>query len=122
MDRTMTIQGYKAVEFILDGDEEKNERVSVWLTDQIRVRWGVLQDAWHTAGASQFENEVPIEMVINNSSFPLLIEVICYENVIYSAEAVHVESTLRYRKITELPPHVMVFGFTDLLIIIISQY
>src|SRR5690625_5185060 len=119
--RTRTIQGYKAVEFILDGDEEKNEKVSVWLTDQIRVRWGVLQDAWHTAGASQFENEVPIEMVINNSSFPLLIEVIRDENVIYRAEAVHVESPLRNRKITELPPHVKVIGFTDLMMNIFRQ-
>lgn len=119
--RTRTIQGYEAVEFILDGDEEKNEKVSVWLTDQIRVRWGVLQDAWHTAGASQFENEVPIEMVMNNSSFPLLIEVIRDENVIYRAEAVHVESPLRNRKITELPPHIKVIGFTDLMMNIFRQ-
>lgn len=120
--RTQTIQGYEAVEFILDGKEEENEKISVWLTDQIRVRWGVLQEAWHTAGASRFENEVPIEMVMNNSSFPLLIEVSRDENVIYRAEAVSVESPLRNnRNITELPPHIKVIGFTDLMMNIFRQ-
>lgn len=117
--RTQTIQGYEVVEFVLDGNE--GEKISVWLTDQIKVRWGVLQEAWNTVGASQFENEVPIEMVMNNNSFPLLIEVARNDHTIYRAEAVRVETPLRNRNITEVPAHIQLIGFTDLMMNMFRQ-
>lgn len=117
--RTHTIQGYEVIEFVLDGEED--EKISVWLTDQIKVRWGVLQEAWYTVGASQFENEVPLEMVMNNNSFPLLIEVNRNDHVIYRAEAVQVETPIRGRDITAVPAHIQLIGFTDLMMNIFRQ-
>src|SRR5690625_3140742 len=43
--RRRTIQGYKAFNFLLEGEEETNERASVCLTDQFRFSWGFLKDA-----------------------------------------------------------------------------
>jgi len=55
---TRIIHGYEAKEFVLIRDD-KNERISVWLTDGIRVNWGLLREAWYATGARQFDEEIP---------------------------------------------------------------
>lgn len=112
--RTREMHGYSSHEFILTGDKE-NEYVSVWLTDNIKVDWGLLLEAWYSTGAMQFENEIPIEMIMNSNSFPLLIEVIRDNNVVYRAESISVTSPLSSADATRLPADIKLIGLTDLM-------
>lgn len=108
------IRGYTAYEFILKGDSP-GERTSVWLTDQIKVNWGLLLDAWYTTGSTQFDHEIPIEMVMNHNSFPLLVEVYQDDQIVMRTEAMSVNDRNFDRSKTELSSDLRVIGLTDLM-------
>ncbi len=116
---TRTIHGYTASEFVLQQKEE-NRSVSIWLTDEIKVNWGLLDEAWNTTGQKQLEEEIPIELIMNKNSFPLLIE--AFEDnqrvLIASAESV---SRRVDRSKTELDSGTKLLGFGDLMMKMFRQ-
>lgn len=112
--RSKAILGKPAYEFILKGEQE-GETISVWLTDQIKVNWGLLLDAWYSTGSNQFDHEIPIEMVMNSNSFPLLVEVDRNGDTIFRAEAVTENSRNFNRSKTELSTDMKLLGITDLM-------
>jgi len=111
---TKDIHGYQSVEFELDGDRE-DEVISVWLTDQIKVDWGLLLDAWTSVGASQFDQEIPIELLMNANSFPLLVEVNRGGRVIYRAESISISSPLTDLSQVNVPQSLKLLGLSDLM-------
>lgn len=115
-----TIHGYSAQQFILKG-ERVNEYVSVWLTDEINVDWGLLEDAWYAIGSKQLDQEVPIEIVMNNQSFPLLVESFVNEQVVLRAESVSVDEDSFDKTKTILSPELKLIGLTDLMMNMFRQ-
>ena len=114
------IHGYNAQQFILKGEREE-EYVSVWLTDEIIVDWGLLSDAWYAIGSKQIDQEVPIEIVMNNQSFPLLVESYMNEQVVFKAESVSVDENTFDRSKTSLSPGLKLIGLTDLMMNMFRQ-
>lgn len=112
--RTQNLHGYETYEFTLEGDNE-DEYVSVWLTDEIKVHWGLLLEAWYSTGAMQFEEEIPIEMIMNSNSFPLLVEVYRDNELVYKAESISVETPLQNSSKTSVPEGIKLIGLTDLM-------
>ncbi len=108
------IHGYASYEFRLKGDAE-GEYISVWLTDRIKVDWGVLLDAWYSTGAIQFDHEIPVEMVMNSNSFPLLIEVFRNDSKVMKAEALSVNRSGFDRSKTSIPPDFKLLGLADMM-------
>lgn len=111
---TKEIHGYRSIEFELDGERE-GEVISVWLTDQIKVDWGLLLDAWSSVGATQFNQEIPIEILMNANSFPLLVEVNRGGRVIYRAESTRVSSPLADLSRVNVSPGLKLLGLSDLM-------
>jgi hypothetical protein len=111
---TKEIHGYSSVEFELDGERE-GEVISVWLTDKIKVDWGLLLDAWSSVGASQFDQEIPIEILMNANSFPLLVEVKRAGQVVYRAESTSVSSPLNDLSLVNVPESLKLLGLSDLM-------
>lgn len=114
------IHGYNTQQFILKGEQE-GEYVSVWLTDEIIVDWGLLSDAWYAIGSKQVEQEVPIEIVMNNQSFPLLVESYVNDRIVYMAESVSVDEATFDRTKTNLSPGLKLIGLTDLMMNMFRQ-
>lgn len=114
------IHGYEAKEFVLIRDG-KNERISVWLTDGIRVNWGLLREAWYSTGARQFDEEIPAELIMNSNSFPLLIEVFQDDTVNYRVESVSVKTSDFDINKTEIAPDTELLGLSDLMMNMIRQ-
>lgn len=114
------ILGYNAHLFLLKGNKE-GEYASIWLSDEITVDWGLLADAWYAIGSKQLDQEVPIEIVMNNRSFPLLIE--AYENnqLVFKAESVSIDEDTFDRSKTRLSPDLKVIGLTDLMMNMFRQ-
>lgn len=114
------ILGYNSHQFVLKGNTE-GEYASVWLTEEITVDWGLLSDAWYAIGSKQLDEEVPIEIVMNNQSFPLLIE--AYENnkLVFKAESVSVDENTFDRSKTRLSSDLKVIGLTDLMMNMFRQ-
>lgn len=108
------IHGYRAQQFILNGDKP-DEYVSIWLTNQIKVNWGLLLDAWNSTGKQQFDNEIPIEIVMNKTSFPLLIEVYRENEIVYLAESVSINTNQLDRSKVEISSDMKLLSFTDLM-------
>lgn len=111
---TKEIHGYRAIEFELDGERD-DEVISVWLTDQIKVDWGLLLDAWTSVGATQFDQEIPIEILMNSNSFPLLVEVNRGGRVVYRAESTSVSSPLADLSQVNVPSDLKLLGLSDLM-------
>lgn len=117
---TREIRGYETSEFVLKGDNE-HEYVSVWLTDKIKVNWGLLLDAWYDAGAGQFEQDIPIEMVMNTNSFPLLVEAYKNGSAVMRATATSVETGNVDRSKTELPSGMKLLGLSEIMMNMFMQ-
>lgn len=112
--RTQQIQGYTTQQFLMRGDGD-GEVISVWLTDQIKINWGLLQEVWYSMGTTRFENEIPIEIVMNNTSFPLLVEVFVEDQLKFSASTTMVDNTNFDRSKTEVPSGYKLLSFSDLM-------
>ena len=117
---TRVIHGYESKEFVLLRDGV-NERISVWLTEGIRVNWGLLEETWHTTGARQLDEEIPVELIMNRNSFPLLIEVFSGENVNYRVESVSVKTSDFNVNKTETSSDTEILGLSDLMMNMIRQ-
>jgi hypothetical protein len=111
---TKEIHGYQTIEFELDGNRD-GEVVSVWLTEQIKVDWGLLLEAWSSVGAPQFDQEIPIEILMNANSFPLLVEVNRGGRVVYRAESTSVSSPLSDLSQVNVPQSLELLGISDLM-------
>lgn len=117
---TRSIAGYTVSEFVLKGDRE-GEDISVWLTDEIKVDWGLLNEAWHTTGTKQVGDDIPIELVMNRNSFPLLIEVHRNEQVVLRVESERVHRGRTDPSKMELASDVKLLGFTDVMMNMFRQ-
>ena len=111
---TKEIHGYRAQQFILNGDTP-DEYISIWLTDQIKVNWGLLLEAWNSTGKKQFDNEIPIEIVMNKTSFPLMIEVYRENEIVFLAESVSINTDQFDRSKVEISSDMKLLSFTDLM-------
>jgi len=114
------IHGYNTQQFIVKGETD-NEYVSVWLTNEINVDWGLLSDAWYAIGSKQLDREVPIEVVMNNQSFPLLVESFVNEQVVFKAESVSIDEDTFDRTKTTLSPALKLIGLTELMMNMFRQ-
>lgn len=119
-DNKREISGYTVTEFRMKGDRD-DEYISVWLTDEIKVNWGLLDEAWQTTGKSRVGDVIPIELVMNRNSFPLLVESWRDGEVIFRAESVKVEPEVRDRRKTRISSDVRLLGIADLMMNMFRQ-
>lgn len=118
--RKKNILGYNAEEFVLKGSGE-GEYATVWLTEKIRVKWGLLSDAWYAIGSKQVDEAVPIEIVMNERSFPLLVEGYEKNKLVFKAEAVSVNDDTFDRSKTKLSSNLKVIGLTEVMMNMFRQ-
>lgn len=71
--RTQSIHGFRAEEIRVNS-EEPGRFVSVWLTREIRVEWGLLEQVWRDSMSEIIDVDLPMELFMNRNSFPLLVE------------------------------------------------
>lgn len=117
---TRTIQGYEVKEFVLT-DVEADGYASVWLTDQIKINWGLLQETWDDVGSKQSDSDLPIEMIMNRNSFPLLIEGFKEGKRVFKVESTSVNTGSFDRSVTEIPSGITLLGFSDMMMNMFRQ-
>jgi len=113
------LSGYDSEEFIVDGND--GESISVWLTEQIKIDWGLLNEVWHSTGTGLFGDDVPLELVMNNNSFPMLIEFRKNGEVKAQASVSSVSTSYFNKNILEIPPNAEMMGLTDLMMNMFRQ-
>lgn len=96
-------------------DPEGNSYISVWLTDEIKVNWGILQETWSNSTSMLVQSDLPIEVFMNRNSFPLLIEYYKDDNLNAVAEAVKISKSAVDKDYLEIPADMQLLGFNELI-------
>lgn len=111
---TKTLHGYTLREFHLKTDQPGNYS-SIWLTEGIKVNWGLLSDFWYQAGQDFSESELPVELIMNRNSFPLVVEIYQGNQLVFQAAASEVNTGSFDRSVLELSDNTRLLGLTDLM-------
>jgi hypothetical protein len=111
---TKTIAGHRT-EQIKVFEEDSENYVSVWLTDEIKVNWGILENSWHHSLSKVVEMDLPIEVFMNRQSFPLQMEFYRNNTLETVVEATRVNRRSIDRRLVEIPEGVKLLGITDLM-------
>lgn len=112
--RTDRIRDYD-VEEVRVHEEEPGNYISVWLTSEIKINWGILQEMWHSTLAGLAPTNLPVQLFMNRNSFPLRIEYYQGGRQTALAEAVSVRAGRVERKKLEIPEGTSQIGFADLM-------
>lgn len=113
-DETRDISGY-TVQLLKVHHPEDESYIAVWLTDEIKVNWGVLQETWSNSTSMMVQSDLPIEVFMNRNSFPLLIEYYKGGKLNAVAEAVKVTNSGVDKSMFEIPSDMRLLGFNELI-------
>jgi len=111
---TKNILGYNT-EQIKVYQQDSNSYISVWLTEDIKINWGILQDTWHLSMAGFVDIDLPIEVFMNRNSFPLMIEYYEDGHLATLVEATRINRGRVDQEVVEIPGGVKMMGITELM-------
>lgn len=117
---TKSLHGYQLQEFILKTDQPGNYS-SIWLTDSIKMNWGLLSEFWYHAGKDLTESELPVELIMNKNSFPLVIEIYSGNQLVFQAVAKKIEKGLTEQSKFEISDNTKMLGFGELMMNMFRQ-
>lgn len=117
---TKSLHGYTLNEFVLKTDQPGNYS-SIWLTDSIKMNWGLLFDFWYHAGKEFSESDLPVELIMNNNSFPLVIEIYSGNQLVFQAAAKNVDEGLAEPSKLEISDNTKMLGFGELMMNMLRQ-
>ncbi len=108
------ISGHRTEQFKVY-EEDTNNYISVWLTDEVKVNWGILEETWHQSMSKLVDMDLPIEMIMNRNSFPLKIEYYKDNRLETVVEAVRVQRRPIDQALVDVPEGVKMMGIADLM-------
>lgn len=106
--------GYEVQEIRILGDTV-DQYASIWLTQDIKVLWGIMTNVWNRAGDRFMDPDFPIELVMNSNSFPLLVEVFDNGRLMARFESVSVETENFDRSVVELSDKKRLVSITEVM-------
>lgn len=112
--------GHQVEEFRLLGDHP-NQFVSIWLTSDIKVLWGLMVEVWIRAGNRFSDSELPVQLIMNSNSFPLLIEGVNNGKTAFKLESVSINMDDFDRSVVELSDKKRLVGLTELMVNMFRQ-
>lgn len=113
--KTRTINGYDCELFIFRDEDNENQRAEVWMTRDITINWGMLADSWSGITGKITDGEIPLQLIFEDSYFPLLVE--SYEGQQQRSRLVaeEIQSTTEAREWVKIPSGVKVLNFQQYL-------
>ena len=106
--------GYEIQEFRLLGDTV-DQYASIWLTQDIKVFWGIMTNVWNRAGNRFLDPDFPIELIMNSNSFPLLVEVFDNGRLMARFESVSIETEDFDRSVVKLSDQKRLVSITEVM-------
>jgi hypothetical protein len=75
-ERTQTVNGFETTEMIVTDTENPGKHLSVWLTPDIDINWGMLAEPWKGMPTSMDKelNGMSQEIFFKGKNFPMLVE------------------------------------------------
>ncbi|MFU8812423.1 MAG: hypothetical protein ACNA78_05600 [Balneolaceae bacterium] len=116
---TQTILGYTTSELVLT--MEDGLTASFWITNSIQIRWGMLIDFWNETGQSLSETAIPIELFLNRTSFPLLVQLFDGSQMVQEVRTMSVDTGPDSSGVLDVAPDTKLLGLTDLMMRMMRQ-
>ena len=114
-DRTQNIIGFEAAELIVEDAENPNKHLSIWLTNDIDVNWGMLGERWNKlpADIDAEVNGMAQEIIFKGKNFPLMIEAVENGNRVTIMDVSNVNRSSIAKAMVEVPSGVTLMSFKD---------
>ncbi len=114
-DRTQKILGFDAAELIITKTDEPNKQLSVWLTPDIDINWGMLAEKWNNMPISLDKelNGMGQEIFFKGKNFPLLVESVEGNKRTTVMEVKKVDKSSVAKAMVEIPANVKLLSFKD---------
>lgn len=115
-DNTRTIKGYKTYELLISSSEN-DTKMSVWLTPNIDINWGMLTEPWKNlpAEADKAVNRISRDAVFSGKNFPMLIEVTDKKGTEKVMEVNSINKSSIAKAMVQIPAGVNLIGVTELM-------
>jgi hypothetical protein len=114
-ERTQQILGYDTAELIITTKDEPNKHLSVWLTPDIDINWGMLAEKWNNMPSSMDKelNGMGQEIFFKGKNFPLLVESVEGNKRETVMEVKKVDASSVEKATVEVPAGVKLLSFKD---------
>ncbi|HCI72449.1 MAG TPA: hypothetical protein DHV30_18390 [Balneola sp.] len=114
-DRERSINGYKTYELVISGNEN-DTKMSVWLTPNIDINWGMLAEPWKNlpAEANRAVNQSR-DAVFTGKNFPMLIEVTGDKGTETVMEVTDINKSSVAKAMVQIPAGMNMISVTELM-------
>lgn len=114
-DRERTIKGYKTYELLITS-KENDTKMSVWLTPNIDINWGMLSEPWKNlpAEADKAVNQSR-DAIFTGKNFPMLIEATRKKGTETIMEVNSINKSSIAKAMVQIPAGVNLIGVTELM-------
>ncbi|MDZ7689969.1 MAG: DUF4412 domain-containing protein [Balneolaceae bacterium] len=112
---TQMIQGYKCEKFVFTDEDNANNHAEVWLTNEIKINWGMLAEPWGNTDIDMMGDRLSFNLIFEEGMFPLKIE--AYESDVLTqvTEVSEVNKSDIARAMVQIPQGVKVLSLQDYL-------
>ncbi|MEX0724022.1 MAG: hypothetical protein WD053_09095 [Gracilimonas sp.] len=114
-DRTKEINGFEAAEMVVQDAENPEKHLSVWLTPDIDINWGMLGEKWNNmpADIDAEINGMTQEVIFKGKNFPMMIEAVDGDKRTKIMEVNSVNRSSVAKAMVEVPSGVTLMSFKD---------
>lgn len=114
-DKERTINGFKTYELVIYGNQN-DTKMSVWLTPNIDINWGMLAEPWKNlpADANRAVNQSR-DAVFAGKNFPMLVEVTGKKGTETVMEVTNINKSSIAKAMVQIPSGVNLISVTDLM-------
>ena len=114
--KTRTIKGFKATELLFKNNEDYGSSLSIWLTNELDIDWGILSKPWNNVPSFFSSQMNQITQELKSRNFPLLIEVKENENTSTLFEVVEIKNSRIAKDMVEMPTGLKLISLQELII------
>jgi len=114
-DRTKEINGFEAAEMIIQDAENPDKHLSIWLTPDIDINWGMLAEKWNKMPAEIDAeiNGMTQEVIFKGKNFPMMIEAVDGDERTTIMDVNNVNRSSVAKAMVEVPSGVTLMSFKD---------
>lgn len=114
-DRTQTMLGLETAEMIIKDKDDPNKHLSVWLTPNIDINWGMLAEKWNNMPKEidRELNGVSQDIIFQGKNFPLMIEAVNGEERTLLMKVTNVNRSSIAKAMVEVPSGTTLMSFKD---------
>jgi hypothetical protein len=114
-DNERTINGYKTYELLIYGNQN-DTKMSVWLTPNIDINWGMLAEPWKNlpAEANRAVNQSR-DAVFTGKNFPMLVEMTGKKGTETVMEVTNINKSSIAKAMVQIPTGVNLISVTELM-------